>query len=96
MEGYPATPELDRLDEQMALKDFTQLLGEALDLGTVDKYGRLYRLVLLDDDDLDFEERHLPVINLNEALADLFGLDYKKIQDERDAVYQWVSAQANA
>ena len=86
---YPPTPEHDKLQEVMTLSKFSQRLGEALDSGVTDRHGRPYRLVVLDLDSVH-EERHWNVYNLNEALADLLGVDYKALMDEKDAVLAYV------
>lgn len=90
-ETEPKYPEHEKLRETMQLSEFTQRLGSALDHGVLDRHENEYQLVKeLYNPKLEHPsgERHIHVSNLNEALADLMGIDYDKLMAEKDAMLE--------
>lgn len=77
MKNYPSTPELDKM---LAVKDKSQAIGEFFDWLVNDKG---YVLSQYEEKD----RRLYPTYSsIEKLLAEFFGIDLKKIEEERRAI----------
>lgn len=76
MKNYPPTPELDKM---LAVKDQSQTIGEFLDWLTEVKG---YVLAEYDENDRLYPKYS----SIETLLAEFFGIDLKKIEEERRAI----------
>lgn len=78
--NYPPTPELDKM---LAVNDKSQVIGEFLDW-------------LRNDRDIIFAKYHKDELypeysSIEKLLAEFFGIDLKKIEEERRAILKSLS-----
>ncbi len=77
MKNYPSTPELDKM---LAVKDKSQVIGEFLDWLQHDK-----KIALAHCEDGE-DELYMVYDSIETLLAEYFGIDLKKIEEERRAI----------
>jgi hypothetical protein len=82
-EGYPATPELDKLK---ALQGETQPIGNFLDWLLHEKG---YSICELDS----HGESVIVSSSIETFLADYFKIDRKKVEEEKQAILEWMRNQ---
>ena len=81
-------PEHVKLDQVMKLHEFTQKFGEEIDFG-----GKYVLMVRSDGECPCCGNDKLRVSNLSEAFAEMFGIDYNELEQEKrrmlEEIRQW-------
>ena len=81
-------PEHVKLDQVMKLCDFTQKFGEEIDFS-----GKYVLMVRVEGECPYCGNDKSQVYNLNEALAEIFGIDYDELEQEKrrmlEEIRQW-------